>query len=57
MITATHQTTTASPSGQIKVDISRNTVEIKDSDGDWLFLFLTSSQRQTLLAALQAADS
>ncbi len=57
MITATHQTTTASPEGTITVNVSRHNVEIRDANGDWLFLYLNSSQRQALLDALQAADS
>ena len=57
MITATHQSTTISPEGTISVSVTRANVEIKDASGDWLFLYLDSSQRQTLLAALQAADS
>ena len=57
MITATHQSTTISPEGTISVNVTQSNLEIKDASGDWLFLYLNSSQRQALLAALQAADS
>ena len=57
MITATHQSTTVSPEGPITVSVTRANVEIKDANGDWLFLYVDSSQRKALLAALQAADS
>ena len=57
MITATRKSTTISPEGKVIVNVTRSNIEMQDASGDWLYLYLDSSQRQTLLAALQAADS
>ena len=49
-----HTSTTLRPAGELQVSNSHSGLDIKDANGDYLYLHLNSQQRQAILAALQA---
>ncbi len=49
-----HTSTTLRPAGELQVSNSHSGLDIKDANGDYLYLHLNSQQRQAILTALQA---
>ena len=49
-----HTSTTLRPEGELQVSNSHSGLDIKDANGDYLYLHLNSQQRQAILVALQA---
>ena len=49
-----HTSTTLRPAGELQVSNSHSGLDIKDANGDYLYLHLNSQQRQAILTVLQA---
>ena len=49
-----HTSTTLSPAGELQVSYGQGSLQIKDANGDYLYLSLTCLQRQAILEVLKA---
>ena len=49
-----HTSTTIRPAGELQVSYGQGSLNIKDANGDYLYLSLNSQQRQAILEVLKA---
>ena len=50
----THTSTSIQPRGELAVSYGQGSLQIKDENGDYLYLTLNSLQRKAILDVLQA---
>ena len=50
----THTSTSIRPEGELQVSYGQGSLQIKDANGDYLYLSLTCLQRQAILDVLKA---
>ena len=50
----THTSTSIRPEGELQVSYGQGCLQIKDANGDYLYLSLTGLQRQAILEVLKA---